>query len=61
MDMEEYKATFLRERISGNFLAACTQTTLKHYLKVTNQQHLLQIQRIIAGDISAKELLSQYH
>ena len=59
--MEQYKDTFLQEQVSGSFLAACKQTTLEHYLKISNPKHLQQLLSIIAGDTSAKKILSQYH
>lgn len=50
---------FLQEEINGQVLAECDEHILQNELQVTSKLHRTKLMRLITGQLSACQILSQ--
>ena len=61
LEMPQYKAAFKREKIDGELLVECDELILENELSVSVTLHRIRLMKIIAGEISAQEILNKSH
>jgi hypothetical protein len=58
LGLQEYRQIFLKEKISGDILAECTEEVLELELDVHSPNHRHILLNLIAGKMSIKNLLA---
>ena len=57
MQLSEYKEVFLHEKVAGDILLQCGETTLKDELHVSKKLHRIRLLKLIDGSHSAQDIM----
>lgn len=57
MGLSEYKEIFLSEKVAGDILLQCCETTLKDELHITKKLHRIRLMKLIDGSHSAQTIM----
>ena len=60
MGLPQYITRFCQERVTGSVLLHCNEAILERELGVESQLHRKRLLALIAGDHSAKDILSRH-
>ena len=52
LELQQYKAVFVAEEISGEILVECDEEVLQQDLGMTNQAHIAKLMEVIQGEHS---------
>lgn len=59
MDLQQYIETFRQQHINGDILMDCDEDILKNELKVKSRLHRMRLQRVITGQHSVSDIMSE--
>ena len=59
MDLQQYVDTFRQQHINGDILCDCDEDILQNELKITSRLHRIRLQRVITGQYSVADMMSE--